>query len=129
MIVRTKVFDEMIVDRIRNGGVDQVVNLAAGLDARPWRMTELPKSLRWVDVDLQGILDHKLELMAGETPLYQPAPDWIVAATLPDPSKAGASSPPVQIFDSQLRIEKGVLWTYRDSATRVATTSVSHDGA
>src|SRR5712671_7317779 len=48
MIVRTAVFDEVIVDRIRNGGIDQVVNLAAGLDARPWRMTELPRDLRWV---------------------------------------------------------------------------------
>jgi len=66
MIVRTAVFDEIIRERIRNGNVDQVVNLAAGLDARPWRMKELPKSLRWVDVDLPGILDHKLSLMGNE---------------------------------------------------------------
>lgn len=71
MIVRTKVFDEVILDRIRNGGVDQIVNLAAGLDARPWRMTELPPSLRWIDVDLPGILDHKLGLMAGEKTVCQ----------------------------------------------------------
>jgi methyltransferase (TIGR00027 family) len=66
MIVRTKVFDEIILERIRNGGVDQVVNLAAGLDARPWRMHELPPTLHWVDVDLPGILEHKLGLMQGE---------------------------------------------------------------
>src|SRR5262245_46603080 len=66
MIVRTQVFDEIIRDRIRTGGVDLVLNLAAGLDARPWRLTQLPPSLQWVDVDLPGILDYKLEALAGE---------------------------------------------------------------
>src|SRR5262249_7410868 len=66
MIVRTAVFDEIIRERIRNGNVDQVVNLAAGLDARPWRMTDLPPSLQWVDVDLPGILDHKLSILRDE---------------------------------------------------------------
>ncbi|HWG33130.1 MAG TPA: class I SAM-dependent methyltransferase, partial [Gemmatimonadaceae bacterium] len=51
MIVRTAVFDEMIMDRVANHGVDTVVNLAAGLDTRAWRM-QLPRSLRWIDVDL-----------------------------------------------------------------------------
>lgn len=70
MIVRTALFDEIILDRVRNGQVDQVVNLAAGLDARPWRMA-LPPSLRWVDVDLPGILDYKLDLLRNETPVCQ----------------------------------------------------------
>lgn len=66
MVVRTAVFDEILRERIRNGGADQIVNLAAGLDTRAWRMTDLPASLRWIDVDLPGILDHKLSLMKGE---------------------------------------------------------------
>jgi methyltransferase (TIGR00027 family) len=65
MIVRTAVFDEIILDRVVNGGVDLVLNLAAGLDARPWCMP-LPASLRWVDVDLPGILDYKLGMLANE---------------------------------------------------------------
>jgi len=65
MIVRTAVFDEMILDAVNGGRVDQVVNLAAGLDARAWRM-KLPASLRWVDVDLPGILDYKLEMLRDE---------------------------------------------------------------
>ncbi|HXT15646.1 MAG TPA: class I SAM-dependent methyltransferase [Gemmatimonadaceae bacterium] len=65
MIVRTAVFDEIILDRVRNGGVDLVLNLAAGLDARPWRMP-LPETLRWVDVDMPGILDYKTEMLARE---------------------------------------------------------------
>src|ERR1700750_1523070 len=68
MIVRRAVSDEIIRERIRNGNIDQIVNLAAGLDARPWRMKELPKSLHCVDVDLPGILDHKLGIMKDDPP-------------------------------------------------------------
>jgi methyltransferase (TIGR00027 family) len=67
MIVRTAVFDEIILDAVQNKKVDLVVNLAAGLDARPWRLP-LPPSLHWVDVDLPGILNYKTEKLRGETP-------------------------------------------------------------
>jgi methyltransferase (TIGR00027 family) len=70
MIVRTAVFDDVIIDRVRNGGVDTVLNLAAGLDARAWRM-DLPASLRWIDVDLPDILNYKTEMLKGETPKCQ----------------------------------------------------------
>src|SRR5262245_33521019 len=50
MIVRTAVMDEVIMRAVREEGVLQVVNLAAGLDARPWRL-DLPRELQWVDVD------------------------------------------------------------------------------
>lgn len=66
MIVRTAVFDEMILERVRDGA-DLVLNLAAGLDARPWRL-ELPPALRWVDVDLPGILGHKVETLKNDPP-------------------------------------------------------------
>jgi methyltransferase (TIGR00027 family) len=65
MIVRTKVFDEVILDAIQNQGTDLVVNLAAGLDARPWRLP-LPPSLHWVDVDLPGILNYKTGMLKDE---------------------------------------------------------------
>lgn len=65
MIVRTAVFDELILDAIRNDGVDMVVNLAAGLDARAWRLP-LPPELRWVDVDLPDILSYKTDALRGE---------------------------------------------------------------
>jgi methyltransferase (TIGR00027 family) len=68
MIVRTAIFDEIILDRIRNGGVDTVLNLAAGLDARPWRMA-LPSTLRWIDVDLPGILDYKTNTLRNDKPV------------------------------------------------------------
>jgi methyltransferase (TIGR00027 family) len=43
------------------------VNLAAGLDARPYRM-KLPASLQWIEVDLPEILTYKEEILANEKP-------------------------------------------------------------
>lgn len=49
------------------GGCDTVVNLGAGLDARPYRL-DLPAGLEWIEVDLPAILDHKAAVLASETP-------------------------------------------------------------
>jgi methyltransferase (TIGR00027 family) len=70
MIVRTAVLDEMILDRIRNGGVDTVINLAAGLDTRAWRL-DLPRSLRWFDIDLPEMIAYKAAAMRDEPPACQ----------------------------------------------------------
>ena len=66
MITRTAVLDQFILGAVREGA-DLVINLAAGLDARPWRM-DLPAMLRWVDVDLPGILNHKTGMLKDERP-------------------------------------------------------------
>ncbi len=70
MIVRTAMFDQIILDRVRNGRVDTVLNLAAGLDARAWRLP-VPPSLRWIDVDLPEILDYKTEMLKDEKTVCQ----------------------------------------------------------
>ena len=67
MIVRTAVMDEIILRLVREDGVDGVLNLAAGLDARPWRLL-LPADLLWVDVDVPAMLDHKEATLQGEQP-------------------------------------------------------------
>lgn len=67
MIVRTAVMDEIILRAVTRDGVDTILNLAAGLDARPYRLP-FPKTLRWVDVDLPEILSYKEQQLAGETP-------------------------------------------------------------
>lgn len=67
MIVRTAMFDEIILRVVQREHVDLVVNLAAGLDARPFRLA-LPPALRWVDVDLPDILAYKSETLAGVQP-------------------------------------------------------------
>jgi methyltransferase (TIGR00027 family) len=68
MVVRTTVMDEVIRARLADG-CDQILNLACGLDARPWRMKELPKSLKWVDADLPDILQYKLDTLKDAAPL------------------------------------------------------------
>jgi methyltransferase (TIGR00027 family) len=65
-IARTFLFDRFVT-RLVEHGVDLVVNLAAGLDARPYRMA-LPASLRWVEVDLPDILDYKAQILADAKP-------------------------------------------------------------
>jgi len=63
---RTYLFDKDIA-RLVQGGADVVLNLAAGLDTRPYRM-ELPSTLRWVEVDLPEILDYKEEVLKDLKP-------------------------------------------------------------
>jgi len=66
MVARTKIIDDLIADAIASG-CDRVLNLAAGLDTRPYRL-ELPDELTWVEADLPGLLTEKEHLLDGETP-------------------------------------------------------------
>ncbi len=66
-MARTYLVDKYITSGVKNGSVDQVINLAAGLDTRPYRM-DLPPALRWVEVDLPDILDYKEAILADATP-------------------------------------------------------------
>ena len=65
-VMRTYLFDRYIA-RGLSAGVDTILNLAAGLDARPYRM-ELSPGLRWIEVDLPELLAYKEEVLAGEKP-------------------------------------------------------------
>src|SRR5262249_49278891 len=66
-VARTVLFDQFVVEGVQ-AGADLVLNLAAGLDARPYRMA-LPAALQWVEVDLPRILDYKEEILRGEKPV------------------------------------------------------------
>jgi methyltransferase (TIGR00027 family) len=66
MVTRTYLIDELIQAQLPHG-TDLVINLAAGLDSRPYRMPLSP-SLRWVEVDLPEILDYKEEILRDEKP-------------------------------------------------------------
>ncbi len=67
MAVRTRVVDDLIREAIGRG-VDTVVNLGTGLDTRPYRM-DLPRSLRWVEVDYPNIVELKNVRLADENPV------------------------------------------------------------
>jgi methyltransferase (TIGR00027 family) len=66
MVVRTAVMDEIILRCVQHGAAT-VLNLAAGLDTRPYRLA-LPASLRWRHVDLPDMIDYFRSHMSGETP-------------------------------------------------------------
>ncbi|MBZ5537978.1 MAG: SAM-dependent methyltransferase [Acidobacteriia bacterium] len=65
-VIRTYVIDQLINDQVGQG-VDMVINLAAGLDARPYRMV-LPPSFQWIEVDLPEIINYKEKVLEGEKP-------------------------------------------------------------
>lgn len=66
VVIRTVIIDSFIQDALAKG-VDTVLNLGAGLDTRPYRM-DLPKDLRWIEVDYPHVIDLKEERLADEKP-------------------------------------------------------------
>lgn len=66
LIARTKFIDDAIAQAIADG-CDRVLNLAAGLDTRPYRL-ELPSDFPWIEADLPDLLAEKTQLLEGETP-------------------------------------------------------------
>lgn len=66
LVARTKIIDDAILQAI-DDGCDRVLNLAAGLDTRPYRLP-LPTQLTWVEADLPELLAEKTELLAEERP-------------------------------------------------------------
>lgn len=65
-ISRTWLFDDFVM-RHAAEGFDMVINLASGLDTRPYRLN-LPAALKWVDVDLPEMTGYMHRMMAGEKP-------------------------------------------------------------
>ena len=68
MIVRTAVIDELILRTIDQEGVDTVLNMAAGLDTRPYRLP-LPASLTWIEVDFPDVIAYKTGQLADARPV------------------------------------------------------------
>ncbi|WP_433655548.1 class I SAM-dependent methyltransferase [Nocardia sp. CA-128927] len=66
VVTRTKIIDDLIAKSIAEG-CDRVLNLATGLDTRPYRLV-LPADFVWVEADLPEILAEKESMLAGETP-------------------------------------------------------------
>lgn len=66
VVARTKLIDDLISEAIGQG-CDRVLNLAAGLDTRPYRL-DLRSDFTWVEADLPELLTEKERLLAGERP-------------------------------------------------------------
>jgi methyltransferase (TIGR00027 family) len=65
-VARTWLFDRLVMHQIR-AGADAVVNLAAGLDTRPYRL-DVPPHLLWIEVDFPRLLAYKTEVLRDERP-------------------------------------------------------------
>lgn len=66
VVARTVMMDR-IIERLIGEGITLVLNLAAGLDTRPYRL-DLPSSLLWIEVDQDAIIAEKSALLADATP-------------------------------------------------------------
>jgi len=66
MTVRTSAIDRLISEAI-DLGCDTVVNMAAGLDTRPYRM-DIPSTLKWIEIDLPALVAYKNEELKNEIP-------------------------------------------------------------
>jgi methyltransferase (TIGR00027 family) len=66
LVARTKIIDDVVARAIADG-CDLVLNLAAGLDTRPYRL-DLAPDLRWIEADLPPLLAEKSKLLADQTP-------------------------------------------------------------
>lgn len=66
-VMRTLAFDQLICDVLNDSAIDAVLNLGAGLDARPFRLP-LPPNLRWIDIDSAPVLAYKESKLRGHRP-------------------------------------------------------------
>src|SRR5262245_58137953 len=65
-VARTWIIDDFI-NKLVAEGFDHIINLAAGLDTRPYRM-ELPSSLKWTEIDFPEMLEYKESILSPEKP-------------------------------------------------------------
>ena len=104
MIVRTAVMDEIILRHV-NDGARAVVNLAAGLDTRAYRL-ELPPALRWFHVDFPDVVEYVRGSLAAERPRCDL--QWL-SADLTDPAQLDAALRRAAAEGPALVIAEGLL--------------------
>jgi len=68
--IRTHIMDQTIEKLVKAEKIDTVINLGAGLDTRPYRLS-LPSSLQWIEVDFADILTEKETHLKEQKPLCQ----------------------------------------------------------
>jgi len=65
-VARTYLFDQFILEHV-NQGYTMIINLASGLDTRPYRLA-LPSTLTWIDIDLPEIITYMQSGLKDEKP-------------------------------------------------------------
>jgi methyltransferase (TIGR00027 family) len=114
LIMRTKLMDDLIGASIAEG-CDCVLNLAAGFDARPYRLP-LPPALHWIEADLPAMIEEKEKILAGETPACRLSREKI---DLADPAaRAAFLARVLQNAAKALIITEGLLGYLDDEVVR-----------
>jgi tetratricopeptide (TPR) repeat protein len=75
----------------------------------------------WRAVALATVFMGSSIAIAGDQPLYQPAPAWIITAPLSYPLNLAASDVPI-LLDVQHRVDGPTVWKYADTVVRIDTT-------
>jgi len=66
MVARTSAIDRLVLLAV-DLGVDAVINIGAGLDTRPYRLS-LPATLRWFELDFESMIQYKEDLLKDDQP-------------------------------------------------------------
>jgi hypothetical protein len=123
LIVRTHLMDKLILMSVAEG-CDCVINLAAGLDTRPYRLT-LPSSLPWFEVDLPAMIEEKQQLLNDEQPVCRLSRH---AADLSDPvARAALLDKIAGSSKNALVITRG-SWSIWKSASCATSPLTSYSG-
>jgi O-methyltransferase involved in polyketide biosynthesis len=69
LLARHRLIDHLLEKEIEAGAVGQVIEVAAGLSPRGWRMTRTYPELRYIEADLPGMIDRKREVLSRATPV------------------------------------------------------------
>jgi methyltransferase (TIGR00027 family) len=67
IVLRTCLIDRLVQELVTRENIDTVINLGAGFDTRPYRLS-LPKGLHWIEVDLPEVLAYKENQLLGNEP-------------------------------------------------------------
>jgi methyltransferase (TIGR00027 family) len=111
--IRTRVFDELILEAVQAREVRTVVNLAAGLDARPYRLP-LPADLRWIETDLPGLIRWKDHALRAEEPTCRVER---IPLDLADARERGALLARLGTAESRVLVVTEGLLVYLDEGT------------
>jgi methyltransferase (TIGR00027 family) len=106
MIVRTAVMDEIVLRCVRDHGARGVLNLAAGLDTRPYRLA-LPPATRWIHVDLPDMIAYVESRLVGERPVC--ALEYVAADLIDAAARRGAIGKAATAGGPVLAISEGLL--------------------
>ena len=66
IVARTWLIDQFVLEFVHDG-CTRVLNLACGLDTRPYRLP-LPETLTWIDADLPEVTSYMNDMMADQKP-------------------------------------------------------------